>query len=336
MALLTPEYLQTKRYSAIKDRQLQADEVMQEGIANFGDYAVTQRAAGANMSVDIAAGKAFVQGDAVARQGYYHVVNDAVINAAIAANASGNPRLDQIILRAYDSTDAAQGTDVPAIEVLQGTPTAAATLANRSGAAALPQTALRLADVLVANGAASIANASIGNPADPRAATLSSVAGAPAQYAHGRPLGYVPGCRIERTTLGGIGTATATAVSMDSEAGTGDFDNDNMHAGSDNFVTIRTPGLWAFSLAGIEWAPNATGQRQIWISLTSTGGKRIADDVHPAPSGAIGDIQECSTEPIRLAYGDVVMPVVFQSSGGSLNIVVTSMLPVFGAIWQGP
>lgn len=160
MALLVPEYLQTKTYAAIRDRYALHPH-LQEGVVAAQDLEVTQRGAGANMSVDIAAGRTFVQGDAVARQGLYHVVNDAVINATIAANASGNPRIDQIICRAYDSTDAAQGTDIPAIEVLTGTATAGATLDNRTGAAALPSTAVRLADVLVANGAASITNSVI-------------------------------------------------------------------------------------------------------------------------------------------------------------------------------
>src|SRR5688572_19961982 len=138
MALLTPEYLQTKSYNAIKDRAVLKSAVMREGIIDFGDFAVTQRAAGANMSVDVAAGECFVQGDTVVRQGIYHLVNDAVINATISANAPGNPRIDQIIARVYDSADAGAGTDTPAIEVLAGTPSAGATLANRTGAAALP------------------------------------------------------------------------------------------------------------------------------------------------------------------------------------------------------
>lgn len=63
----------------------------------------------------------------------------------IAANASGNPRIDQIIATITDF-------GVATLSVLQGTATVGATLANRSGAAALPSSSIRLADILMPNG----------------------------------------------------------------------------------------------------------------------------------------------------------------------------------------
>jgi hypothetical protein len=135
---------------------------MQEGVLEATGQKVTQRASGgANMSVDVAAGACWVKGDTSVRQGLYHVYNDAVLNLTIGANASGSPRLDQIICRVNDTIDGGAGTDTGSIEVLAGTATGGATLDNRSGAAALPSTAVRLADVLVASGAASITNTNI-------------------------------------------------------------------------------------------------------------------------------------------------------------------------------
>jgi hypothetical protein len=161
MALATPEFLQTKIYSAKAMRAALMDRGVQNGVVGASDLLVSQRAAGANMSVDVAAGSAWVIGQTSARQGIYHIYNDAAMNIAIAANASGNPRLDQVVLHVYDSVDGAAAQDATQLEVIQGTPTAGATLANRSGTASLPATSLLIGDVLVANGAASIANAVI-------------------------------------------------------------------------------------------------------------------------------------------------------------------------------
>lgn len=162
MAVEIPRFLQTKAYSALQLRRALAGMPIQAGVIDALDLDVTQRAAGgANMSVDVAAGSAWVKGTFTARQGMYHVYNDAVANLTIAANASGNPRIDQIVARVYDSIDGGNAQDTGTIEVVQGTATAGATLDNRSGAAALPGTSIRLADVLVANGAASITNANI-------------------------------------------------------------------------------------------------------------------------------------------------------------------------------
>lgn len=169
MTLLTPDFLDTKTYPFAALRQALSDQGggVQEGVIGVNDLKVTQRAAGATMQVDVAAGAGWVQGDTNARQGKYHVINDATITtAALAANASGNPRVDSIILHVYDST-VSGASDTPLIEILTGTPTAGAQIATptaalyRAGAAALPATAMLLADVIVASGAASVVNANI-------------------------------------------------------------------------------------------------------------------------------------------------------------------------------
>lgn len=164
MALWTPDFLQTKRYSAQRLRATMLATKLQEGVVNFSlstvPFKATQRAAGANMSVDIAAGDAWVQGDAVARQGLYHVVNDATFNLAVPANAIANPRLDQVVLKVNDTIHGGVG-DNATLEIVQGTATGGATLDNRTGAAALPNTAMRIADILTPASASSIVDAAI-------------------------------------------------------------------------------------------------------------------------------------------------------------------------------
>jgi len=109
--------------------------------------AVSQRAAGANMSVDVASGRAMVRGMVAELT--------ATDNLTIAANSSGSTRIDRIVVQV--ALSGAASTHTITLEVLQGTPGA--------GAPALTQTAttweMSLAQVSVADGASSITNANI-------------------------------------------------------------------------------------------------------------------------------------------------------------------------------
>lgn len=74
------------------------------GIIQESAFKVTQRGAGANNSVDVAAGGIIVPGNEAGTQGYYYIVNDAVVNVPMATGANAtNPRIDKIIVRARDS-----------------------------------------------------------------------------------------------------------------------------------------------------------------------------------------------------------------------------------------
>lgn len=162
MTMALPEYLQTKTYSAMRLRQVLLDQRIREGIAEYTALKASQRSSGgANLSVDIAAGPAFVQGDTTSRQGLYHVYNDAVVNLAIGTNTSGSPRIDQVVARVYDSQDGLAGSDQATLEILPGSAQAGATLDNRNGAAVLPLTCMRIADILVPASASGIVNANI-------------------------------------------------------------------------------------------------------------------------------------------------------------------------------
>lgn len=328
MALITPDYLQTKTYAAKRDRRVNQALVMQEGIWDFGHFKATQRGAGANMSVDIAAGEAWVDGDSSVDQGFYHVVNDATVNVAIANNASGNPRIDQIVLRVNDSADAGSGTDTPALEVIQGTPSAGATLANRTGAAAIPNTALKLADVLVANGAVKIENAQIGNLRDPRAgltgypAAVSplSVAGAPAQYALGRPASYVPSVQANRSEAVGIGSGGATAIPFNIADS---WDNENMHdiVTNNSRLTVSTPGFYV-AQAMDSWS-GLSGVAALYFSVNGSG---------ILYASAAAALNHNSSGTFRLGYGDYLQAIVLQNDGVSHNITVCSAT----ATWVAP
>ena len=173
-----PQYLNanTNVYTAWDLRRMFDASPGGEGVAGYEDFRVMQRQAGANMSVDVgktAVGlmQAWVRGDARGGQGLYAVDNIdrsaptadtyvAQLNDTITSNASGNPRLDQVVLEVLDQQHSG-ASNLAQVRVVAGTPTAAATLDNRNGAASLPANCLLLADVLVSSGAASIVTADI-------------------------------------------------------------------------------------------------------------------------------------------------------------------------------
>jgi hypothetical protein len=135
---------------------------LQEGVLGAGDLKGSQRAAGANLSADVAVGAAWVMIDTGARNGVAHVYNDAVFNAGpFTAGHATLPRVDQVVLRYNDSAIPTGAGNTPTIEVLTGTATSGATLDNRLGATALPNDCVRLCDVLMPAVAASVTTANI-------------------------------------------------------------------------------------------------------------------------------------------------------------------------------
>lgn len=115
---------------------------------------VTQRGAGANMSVDVAAGSALVTGDDSSSQGVYYGYNDATYNIAISASDPTNPRKDIIGVQVRDQEYAGSSNDARLV-VVTGTPAASPVDPT------LPNNFLSLARVNVAALATSITNANI-------------------------------------------------------------------------------------------------------------------------------------------------------------------------------
>lgn len=156
-----PLYLPVDLFYGADELALPWRDIIGEGVIKAAHLAVSQRAAGANKSVDVAAGGCWIAGDDnIDAQGAYRCRSDSIINKAIADNASGNPRIDRIIARVYDATFAG-AQNIWAVEVLQGAPTAGATKENALGAAAIPNNAIELARVQANNGFATITNAEI-------------------------------------------------------------------------------------------------------------------------------------------------------------------------------
>jgi len=167
MTLLQTDFLPNKSETFQALRFMMQEMSLQTGRVNAGDYKVTQHST-PNMTVDVAAGGAWIIGTTATRQGIYHQVNDALVNVGNFANSDPtNPRLDQVILVVNDSSIAG-GSDNPQFAIVQGAATAGATLDNRSGAVAdatinttYRNSWVRWADVLIPAGSSSILNANI-------------------------------------------------------------------------------------------------------------------------------------------------------------------------------
>lgn len=156
MTLQTPTWLQNGTYSAKEDRAL-IDATYREGVLDpaSGSMAVSQRAAGANNTVDIASGLAVIQGDDEAEQGKYLVRNVGIVNLSVAAAPASNSRIDLVYLKVNDPTAGGASGDNAVFAIAQGTAAASPT------APTLPVSAIPLAQILRVAGDTSVTTARI-------------------------------------------------------------------------------------------------------------------------------------------------------------------------------
>lgn len=140
------------------------------GVCRVGDLAVSQSGT-PGMSVDVAAGSAFITGTVSALQGPYHMVNDAAVTLAIADADSTDDRHDLVIAQIRDDDYDSSGFRDARLTVVTGTPDPAPSDPSLS---AYPN-ALVLARVVVQANASSITDGDITN-----LAPLAGFAGFPA------------------------------------------------------------------------------------------------------------------------------------------------------------
>jgi hypothetical protein len=150
------------------------DDLFASGAVGASALAVIQNPAGADLSVSVAAGAAYV---AVSNGGKRRVYNDANSNsgrpgamnatdwlATFSAPDATNPRVDRVVAIVRDNNvDGGSGAYDTKFKVVAGVPTAGATLVNLSGAAAVPANSILLANVVVRANATSILTADIGS-----------------------------------------------------------------------------------------------------------------------------------------------------------------------------
>lgn len=121
------------------------------------------------------------------------------------------------------------------------------------------------------------------------------------------------GARVRRTVAQSIANTTSTAVLFDAER----FDTDNYHdlVSNTDRLTIPASGVYLV-IANVRFAGNATGFRQVVLEVDGT--KQIA---------SITQLGSTATDQMMIVSGvweftagQYVRCVVFQNSGGNLNI----------------
>ena len=140
-----------------------------EGVTSSTGLVVSENSGGANMTVDVAAGRAWVAGDDdTESQPIYHCHSTGVVDLDVAAADVTNDRIDLVVLEVLDSAFTG-ASELGRIRIITGTP--AATPARPT----LPDTALPLALVNVTANASSVTDADIDDMRQPSSADLSRV-----------------------------------------------------------------------------------------------------------------------------------------------------------------
>ena len=124
----------------------------------------------------------------------------------------------------------------------------------------------------------------------------------------------LPFCQLHRTTQ---------SINNNSSTGITDYevilhDLTGMYSGSGTDVTITIPGVYLV-VSEAHFASNATGVRSIETLINHTGtGYFLGGELVPAASGQPTQVN--ATMMYSLAATDTVEMVVYQNSGGSLNV----------------
>lgn len=149
-----------------KDFRKPMTDILGPGVYDQDSFRVRQRAAGANMSVDIMTAsvynRAYVKGTTSTDQGLYRAdFNSATqLNVDVPTADATNPRFDSVYLVIEDSQEVG-GNDRATIVYVPGTPNALATIDNNAGAGAAPASSLLLANIIVAVGTVTVPNSII-------------------------------------------------------------------------------------------------------------------------------------------------------------------------------
>lgn len=153
---LKPLFLQNAtNYTALDLRDL-IESGFTEGVDGQSDLAVTQRAAGTNMSVDVDFGSAVVQGNSPAGSRYYMIRNDsAPTNVPLDAAPGSNSRIDLIVATVRDAAVGGGANNDWVLQAVTGT------AGTSPSPPAVPTNSVELARVIVASGVSAITNAMI-------------------------------------------------------------------------------------------------------------------------------------------------------------------------------
>lgn len=163
MTLKTPVYMQAKTGDAAIDYSAEDFRSLFHGIFRVGGILrpdtvagglqVTQRAAGADLSVDVAAGRAIIEGDDAVDQGKYFCWSTDVTNVAVPAPPASGTRTHLVYAQVHDPLHSTDWSDYEWVIALAED--------TGGGLPATPTSAIPLASITIASTDTSVQNAQI-------------------------------------------------------------------------------------------------------------------------------------------------------------------------------
>lgn len=142
-----------------------------------------------------------------------------------------------------------------------------------------------------------------------------------------------PMCRVYANASQTIGNGADTAVTWDQEH----VDTDGMHSTSVNTsrITMATAGVYLVT-AAVAWDINGTGYR--YLNIRHNGSQKIG--MTDAPAAAGDYILQTASAIYSFSVGEYVEAVVYQNSGGNVNLLQNTALgvnagPHLSAAWLG-
>jgi hypothetical protein len=277
------------------------------GVTLKNDLKVSQRGAGANMSVDVAAGSCVVAGLTVTYQGKYLCRSTAVVNVAISAAPGSGTRTDLVVARVYDDQADGLGQYMWQPEVFTGS-------SVPSGASYIP-----LAKVTVAAGTASITSGMI----DGSVRLLNT-------------MGDVPMWEVS----GGNGQSVSNSGAGDMYNGWTVSDQIGMASvTTSNGAVIALPGRYIVTLSARLDTNGASSLREAQIRhLRSAANVRRATIQVTSKAGTGLECQPpmATTATFRCLAGDVIQPFHWQNSTSTLHINDVLQENFFTGVWVGP
>lgn len=296
MAELQPaSYTAGACHTAQSDRLIWSSIICEEGVSDkeAGDLAVAVGTTG--LTVDVASGSAFIQGDTIADQGMYHVTNIGTVTLTLAASDPTDGRRDLVVATVRDAQYSGADNDW-ILQVITGVPSPA------PADPALPPNSIPLGSVLVAAGAATPAGITV-TDVRPQMGFCDSLVSSDVTN---RALQ----ARSWRSTPAAMANGATTNIPWNS------FDYNNGMTTGGTGTAVPLTGRYKINL-------------QVGVNNTAaTGTLHIAVTVNGAPVRVISRSGFAPTGPtvagglvtMQLNAGDVVSGAVFHNNGGSINI----------------
>lgn len=152
---------------------------------------------------------------------------------------------------------------------------------------------------------------------DPGAVTAGNPL--PAAYlntgrANGAWFSEPPQCSVYNSSAQSVPDATVTALLCASES----LDNNGMHSTTSNTSRITAVAAGRYTMTGTaSFAANSTGMRRITFRINGT---TQYDLVQVAASSVLSNVILSGSRTFTFAVNDYVELIVYQSSGGALNV----------------